>query len=306
MKGIKFMIKAINYILSHLQIKNSPIYITNHGRSGTSWIGTILGKAPGILYYGEPCNPKVVKGGEFSHWFRYVRPDGSDPYFESCLDHSFKGLIKYKRGWWLTEPYRRFLPGSRVVVKEVAAVMSLEWVYKRYHPEVLFVLRHPCAIALSEMNKINREEKPIIEILKQSSLMEDHLNPYLTVLEKAKTPYEIFGALWGARNRVITDLMPKYPEWKIVFYEDFTDDPFKCFRELFDHFNLTWTAKVEKYIHQTTTIDKPGLSTTHRVLKDQRNKWKRKMTSSEIEQVRTFVEPFNLPFYNLESDWSLE
>ena len=64
MKGIKFMIKAINYILSHLQIKNRPIYITNHGRSGTSWIGTILGKAPGILYYGEPCNPKVVKGGD--------------------------------------------------------------------------------------------------------------------------------------------------------------------------------------------------------------------------------------------------
>ena len=156
------------------------------------------------------------------------------------------------------------------------------------------------------MNKINREEKPIIEILKQPSLIEDHLNPYLTVLEKAKTPYEIFGALWGARNRVITNLIPKYPEWKIAFYEDFTDDPFKCFHELFDHYNLTWTAKVEKYIHQTTTIDKPGLSTTHRILKDQRNKWKRKMTLSEIEQVRTFVEPFNLPFYNLESDWSLE
>ena len=306
MKGIKSMIKAMNYILSHLQIKNRPIYITNHGRSGTSWIGTILGKAPGILFYNEPCNPKVVKGGEFSHWFRYVRPDGSDSYFESCLDHSFKGLIKYKRGWWLTEPYRRFLPGSRVLVKEVAALMSLEWVYKRYQPEVLFVLRHPCAVALSEMNKINREEKPIIEILKQPSLMDDHLNPYLTVLEKAKTPYEIFGALWGARNRVITNLIPKYPEWKIVFYEDFINDPFTCFRELFDHFKLTWTAKVEKYITQTTTIDKPGIATTHRVLKDQINKWKRKMTPAEVEQVRTFVVPFNLPYYNLESDWSLE
>ena len=75
-------------------------------------------------------------------------------------------------------------------------------------------------LLLSEMNKINREEKPIIEILKQPSLMDDHLNPYLTVLEKAKTPYEIFGAVWGARNRVITNLLPKYPEWKIVYYED--------------------------------------------------------------------------------------
>jgi len=92
MKGIESMIKAMNYILSHLQMKNRPIYINGHGRSGTSWIGTTFQQAPGILYYGEPCNPKVVKGGDFSHWFRYVRPDGSDSYFESCLDHSFNGL----------------------------------------------------------------------------------------------------------------------------------------------------------------------------------------------------------------------
>jgi hypothetical protein len=26
------------------------------------------------------------------------------------------------------------------------------------------------------------------------------LNPYLTVMEKAKKPFEIYGALWGTRN----------------------------------------------------------------------------------------------------------
>ena len=284
---------------------NRAIFITGHGRSGTTWIGSTFEQAPGILYYGEPCNPKVVKGGNYSYWFRYVRPDGSDPYFESCLDRAFKGLIT-DGSYWLRQPYRRFLPGHRVVIKEVASLMLLEWVYKRYQPEILFVLRHPCAVALSERNKSTSAERPIKEILKQPSLMEDHLNPYLTVLEKAKTPYEIFGALWGARNRVITDLMPKYPEWKIVFYEDLCSDPIKCFRELFDHFNLTWTVKVQKYINRTTIEKKPGKYSTYRVTKNQINKWKRKMTPSEIEQVRTFVEPFNLPFYNTDSDWSLE
>ena len=295
--------KVLNYILSHLKMINKPIFITGHGRSGTSWIGNTFEQAPGILYYGEPCNPKVVKGGDFSHWFRYVRPDGSDQFFENCLDSAFNGLVTDGSNW-LKLPYRRFLPSSRAVIKEVASLLLLEWVYKRYQPEVLFVLRHPCAVALSERNKNTPVERPIKEMLKQNDLVEDHLQPYLSVMEKAKTPFEIYGAIWGARNRVFVDLIQKYPEWKILFYEDLCENPIECFQELFDHFNLTWTGKVQKYINRTTIEKRPGNFSTYRITKDQTNKWKREMTTSEIEQVRTFVEPFNLPFYNKESDWS--
>jgi len=306
--------KVLNYILSHLKMRNRAIFITGHGRSGTTWIGNTFEQAPGILYYGEPCNPKVVKGGNYSHWFRYVRPDGRDQYFETCLDSAFKGLVT-DGSYWLKRPYRRFLPGNRVVIKEVASVLLLEWVYKRYQPEVLFVLRHPCAVALSERNKAvalskrNKKTPPdrsIIELLKQSSLVENHLKPYIKVMEKAKTPFEIYGALWGARNRVIMDLIPKYPEWKIIFYEDLCSNPIKYYHELFDHFNLNWTDEVQNYINQTTTEEKLGTFSTKRITKNQTDKWKRKMTPSEIDQVRSFVEPFNLPYYNLESDWSLE
>ena len=300
------MKKVLNYVLSPLQMGNKPVFITGHGRSGTTWIGNTFKQAPGILYYGEPCNPKVVKGGNYSHWFSYVRHDENDPYFDGCLDRAFKGLITYGRGWWLTRPYRRFLPGYKIVIKEVAPLLLLEWVYKRYQPEVLFVLRHPCAVALSERNKSTSVKRPIREMLKQQGLVEDHLKPYLTVMEKAKTPFEVYGALWAARNRVITDLIPKYPEWKILFYEDLCDNPMQCFHELFDHFNLTWTDKVQKYINLTTTEKKPGTFSTFRVTKNQTDKWKREMTPNEIEQVRTFVEPFNLPYYNQESDWALE
>jgi hypothetical protein len=299
------MKKALNFILSHVQMGNKPIFITGHGRSGNSWIGTTFKQATGILYYDEPYNPTAIKGGDYSYWFRYIRPDGSDPYFENCLDRAFKGLITYGRSW-LKQPHRRFLPGYRVVITEVAPLMLLEWVYKRYQPDILYVLRHPCAIALSARNKNTKLERPIKEILKQPELVKDHLNPYLTIMEKAKKPFEIYGALWGARNRVIADLIPKYPEWRTVFYEDLCNDPEARFRELFDNFNLKWTAKVQKYISQSTTKEKPGTYDTYRITKKQNDKWKREMTMDEIDQVRSFVEPFNLPFYNSESDWSLD
>ena len=299
------MENVLNYILSPIQMGTRPIFIIGHGRSGTTWVGSTFQLAPGVLYYREPCNPKIAEEGNYSHWFRYVPPDGSDPYFENCLDRAFKGLITYGRGW-LKQPYRRFLPGYRVVIKGVAPLMLLEWIYKRYQPEVLFVLRHPCAVALSEMNKKTPIERAINEILKQPELVENHLKPYTALMEKAEKPFEIYGALWGARNRVIADLIPKYPEWKTVFYEDLIKNPPGCFHELFDHFNLKWTVKVQKYINQSTTEGKPGKYSTFRVTKDQIDKWKRKMNFDEIEQVRKFVEPFNLPFYNKESDWSLE
>lgn len=296
------MENALNYVLSHLQIGNRSIFITGHGRSGNSWIGSTFAQAQGILYYDEPCNPKAVRGGDYSYWFKYIQPDGKDPYFEGNLDRAFKGLITYGKRW-LKQPYRRFLPGYRIVITEVASLMLLEWVYKRYQPEILFVLRHPCAIALSEKNKNTPLERPIKEILKQPELMTDHLNPYLTTMEKAKKPFEIYGALWAARNRVIADLIPKYPEWRVVFYEDLCNDPTGHFRGLFDHFNLKWTDKVQKYINQSTTEEKPGKYSTYRITKNQIDKWKREMTRDNIDQVRRFVEPFNLPFYNKESDW---
>jgi Sulfotransferase domain len=299
------MENVLNYALSRLQLGDRSIFIAGHGRSGNSWIGSTFAKAPGILYYDEPCNPNAAKDGDYSYWFKYIKPNERDSYFESCLDRAFKGLITYGKHW-LTQPYRRLLPGYRVVITEVASLMSLEWVYKRYQPKILYVVRHPCAIALSERNKNTPTERSIKEILKQTDLVKNHLNPYIIIMEKAKKPFEIYGAVWGARNRVIADLITKYPEWKTVFYEDLCNDPVGCFRELFDNFNLTWTSNVQKYINQSTTKEKPGKYSTYRITKNQIGKWKIEMTQDEIDQVRSFVEPFNLPFYNQESDWSLE
>jgi hypothetical protein len=166
------------------------------------------------------------------------------------------------------------------------------------------VARHPCAVALSEKKKNTQIDRPIKEILRQTDLIEMHLKPYVNVLKKAKTPFEIYGAVWGARNRVIANLIPNYSEWNTIFYEELIRDPIGYFRKIFDNFNLSLTDKVQKYINMSTNEQKPGIYSTFRIAKNQIDKWKREMTPDEIEQVRNFVEPFNLPFYSLESDWS--
>jgi hypothetical protein len=284
-------------------MSNKAIFITGHGRSGTTWIGSTFGQAPGALYYNEPCNQPKVRGGDYSAWFRYVPPDGNDLFFEECLNAALKGFISVRAHWLIQRPYRRLLPSYSIVIKEVASFMSIEWVYKRYKPEVLIVVRHPCAVALSEKVKNTPVERPITEILKQTRLIEDHLEPYVAIMKKAKTPYEIYGAVWGARNKVVANLMPHYPEWKILFYENLCENPPDCFRKLFDHFKLPWTNKVQRFITQTTTEEESGTYSIRRVTEKQVDQWKSTMSKYEIEQVRRFVEPFNLPFYNQKTDW---
>ena len=52
-----------------------PVLISGSHRSGTTWVGMILDKAPGTFYIHEPFNPKVVKSLEWSKWCAFDNPN---------------------------------------------------------------------------------------------------------------------------------------------------------------------------------------------------------------------------------------
>jgi len=298
------MKKIINKILSINNNRNKPIMIAGHGRSGTTWIGSVFAQAPKVIYYNEPCNPIYNNKGDYSIWFKYLRANDYFKYYESCLDPAFEGNISSFGDVWIRKnPFRRLSKDFRVVIKDVASYISLEWIYHRYHPYILIILRHPCAVALSEINNRTPIHNAINELIKQNSLVNDHLAPYLEIMKKAKKPFEIYATIWAARNRVIANLIREYKEWNLVFYEDFCEKPQNRFYKTFEEINLKWTNNVEKYIMKTTRYIKKGTYTTYRVSQDQIHKWKRNMDQSQINQVIEFVEPFNLPFYNDFSEW---
>ena len=53
----------------------SPILVTGTHRSGSTWVGNVLGLAPGTGYVHEPfhcrCQPGICRA-HFPHWFQYV------------------------------------------------------------------------------------------------------------------------------------------------------------------------------------------------------------------------------------------
>jgi len=297
--------KAFNFAASRLTFGRKPILIVGHGRSGTSWVGSVFAQSPGALYYHEPCQPRGNSVDGFSKWFKYVPPTEGDAELQACLRPVFAGLIP---PWGRPLPrdkvlLRRLLPGFQVIVKEVATLMCVGWIYNHFQPRILLVVRHPCGVALSESRKNTPTTEAMHEILQQPKLIQNHLEPYLAVFEEAKQPFEMLGTIWGARHRVVADQLAGHPEWVIVTYEALCEQPYQTFARLFHELDLRWTSTVEDFITATTTQHKPGTYSVYRVAREQAYKWRSALSKFEIEQVRRFVEPFQLPFYNQPSDW---
>jgi hypothetical protein len=296
-----------NPILANLQIGKSSLLIIGEGRSGTTWIGQTFSQSPDVLYYVEPCNPDNNEHGNPTAWTNYVSPGERDWYYEHYLKSAFQGLISPGQTWSRQNFRRRLYPGYRFVIKEVATFMSLEWVYHNFDPNVLVVLRHPCGVALSNLERnAHLEEQSRLKLLKQNTaLVSAHLKPYMETIEKAQTPLEVSSVIWAIRNRVFADIYEQHSNWHLLYYEDLCESPKSTFRSLFERFDIPWSEAVDQFITQKTSSEEPGTFSTGRITQKQIDKWRRRLSSDEVGQVYSMVAPFNLPFYHSDTVWSL-
>lgn len=285
-----------------------PIFVTGNGRSGTSWIGETLGKAPGVVYYREPCNLPMTEHSDDTVWARYVPPGGRDTFFESRLSRSFRGLVEEHDPAPFRALARRWNGPYRVLVKEVATFPSVEWVARRWKPEVVLVVRHPCACALSVGNAAldRTEHARLTHLLEDDRRKEGHLESYREHLRSAKTPLEVSAAIWSAKSVIVSNAHARHDDWRLVRYEDICDDPLGSFQSLYGELGLSWTQEVETWLKKATSESSEGAFSTRRVTALQRDAWRRTMTPRQIDEVRRIVEGTDLPYYASDADWRSE
>ena len=301
------LLRILNLFFPWFTTEQTPLLIVGEGRSGTSWIGQTLGQASNAIYYREPCHPNKMGWGEEIAWSTYLKPGEIDHYFTPSLDAAFKGLITRGQQWSWSKYLRRITPGYKVVIKEVAAFMSLEWIVERYHPDVLVVIRHPCAVALSNKNRnaFVSEQQRIERLLENQLLVDEHLDlKTISVLKQVTTPLEVYAASWAVKNKIFVNAMNRHPQWQVISYEQLCQSPMKTFRSIFERYQLDWNEDVRQFIAQTTTNEVVDPFAISRVTEQQIDKWKTAMTKAEVAEVKNIVEPFELPFYNSESDWA--
>lgn len=184
-----------------------------------------------------------------------------------------------------------------MLVKEVSTYLSIEWVVRRYRPEVLIPVRHPCPVVLSQLERGTWARGWLDEMLRNDRLMADHLAPYRSLMETVMDPVEATAVLWAARTRVMADQRSRHPDWRIVAYEDLARDTVSGFRSLYASLGLRWTAGVERFVTETTTTPDDGRYSIVRVSADHVDRWRTTMDDGDVARVRRMVEPFGLPWY---------
>jgi Sulfotransferase family len=318
-------------IFRHSEVgsRRRAILVTGTHYSGTTWVGRVLARAPNVAYLHEPFNlraPAGICAAQFPYWYTYLTDDNSDDYKSALADtlafrYRIRSGIKELDGmssaarmvrdcvnfaWWR-------LRGCRPLVKDPIAVLSAEWLQRTFGMDVVMLIRHPAAFALSVKRRNARH--PFSHFVEQRHLIEGPLARHAEQLRafaaRESDITDQAGFLWRVLVDAILGFRRRHPDWLFVRYEDLTRDPGAGFRTICEHIDLPFAGNVRRAIEATTTSKNPTDATSARRHSHFRrditaivDRWKRELSRDEIDRVRTWTEPMASTFYT-DEDWQV-
>lgn len=136
-------------VVKAIPLSGKPALVISLPRSGSSWIGRILGGAPNATYLREPLTQSNLALGASSTVF-YVDPQLPPHSYTQFADYAFTGLPAFSTGIVQTPSQWSLLSriNKRLVLKEVNP-LALAWLCETYRPRIIYLVRHPAAVALS-------------------------------------------------------------------------------------------------------------------------------------------------------------
>lgn len=127
-----------------------PILVTGVPRSGTTWLARLLAHSPGTALAGrEPMNPRgrqYALGGTLDGWVRMQRPS---PRQHFLLDTAYRGWNPMVYSRFGTRQWAAWWPGTRLIVKDPYAMLSMPAVAAATGAVPVLVYRHPGAVLVS-------------------------------------------------------------------------------------------------------------------------------------------------------------
>jgi Sulfotransferase family len=313
-----------------------PILVTGSHRSGSTWVGSMLGLAPGTGYVHEPfhrrCRPGICRAG-FPHWFQYVHDgDPAAAHYHACLADTLawryspgaqlrglgraSDLARMLRDMAYFEARRR--RGDRVVMKDPIAFFSAEWLARSFGMTVVVLIRHPAAFVASLKAAVEgpQPDKWIFryrDFLGQEALMAGALAPFRDEIEAmARHEDDVLRSgilLWRIVHHRIAAWRAAHPDWIFLRHEDLSRDPEAGFGALYARLGLDFTEPVRSELRRYTGAAAPArrleLYDRAPIRRDSRATaadWRRRLAPEEVAAIRRATEPEASGFYG-EAEW---
>jgi len=262
--------------------------VAGTARSGTTWlVDLIASQIPSRILF-EPFNPDLVSDYGRFQYFQYMRPGTENPEFYAFAQKIFTGGI---RNHWIDHQNERIISNFRLV-KEIRANLALKWLHDNFHEvPILFMIRHPCAVVLSRMELGWATDSDIKPFFLQPQLIEDHLGPYLDLIQSAANIEEKHAVIWSICNLV--PLIQFHPgELKIVYYENLCAEPEAELNGIVQAIGYKYTSplvNISDQPSQTTRLASAVVTGTDKI-----EGWKKKLSRSQIDNILRVVHGFGL------------
>lgn len=271
------------------------VFLAGAGRSGTTWVSTILNYDNHYRDLFEPFNAHIVRQCHRFFSSLYLRPDNKDRVFLKPARRILKGAITH---WWVDQSNRRFLVYERLI-KEIRANLWLKWLKVNF-PELrtILLMRHPCAVVESRL--MLEWPSRLQQYLAQTELIEDHLGPFRDDMIAAKTPFERHLYVWCIHHYVPLRQFGS-GEIHVAFYENFLVKPEEEIGRLFRFVDRKAKSEVFEMLprpSRTSRKDSEARS-GHPNLVDS---WRKRIDPNDLKRALQILGQFGLDkIYNEES-----
>lgn len=293
-----------------------PILLIGVARSGTSWLGRALGRAPGVRFYYEPDNVDADPtgsrraGGLGFGPYPIIDPGEQNAPFESLWDLVFSGRLPPVEDGPLLLPARALLRippmvrdplvrraaalsarvpvrTRRIIVKSIYAIFCLDWLVGRYQPQVLVIQRHPRNVVSSW----RQLDIPLFDLASRPAIKERYLEPLGIAPPEAQSS-ALAKIAWnvGILTHVLGEAVERHPEWHLVTHEDLCREPATRIGKIFEMLGLAWTPDVEHFLSST---NRPGEGLKPiRVTTEQPDRWRGRLSSDEVDEIEGVLAQF--------------
>ena len=230
----------------------APRVIAGFGRSGTTWVQDVLATANSLRTVFEPLHPDVISGAE-NYANAYRESEAEDPELYEFFRHYFiddfhsmwvdyrirldllkpefgdiTSLLAFRKLLWRIrkskENYLRYRSQRGFdgrIVKCVRANMMLSWLHRTFNARIVFLMRHPAAVVLSQMSSPN-VWKPLERLeryRKNSALLGVLDSQTRTLLSRNLDNVEAFALSWCIENKIALR-QARERNILVIYYED--------------------------------------------------------------------------------------
>lgn len=275
----------------HGRERRPPVLVTGVPRSGTTWLARRLAGSPGTALTGrEPMNPRghqYALAGSLQGWTRLSEPTRRQ---RLALVSAYRGLNPFVYSRYGHRQWAAPWPGTRIVVKDPFALLSVPAVRSTTGATPVLVYRHPAAVLASYRRMgwtadlgevataLGRAPEPCPQDLQATPGAEDAwaMAQFWTLLH----------------TRALADL-DGVDGAVIVSHEAVATGGDAAMHTLFDRLDLTWKpedAPTQPAVPEQREADPHALHNFDRAPETVASSWRARVSPAELELVELAAE----------------